>query len=510
MTSLPRPAMAIAFSVAITAGFLGSQGAWAQSENTEITIVLPEGPANLEPCSSVLSHVGRIIKQNVVEMLTEISPEDGSVSPRLAESWEQIDADTWRYHLRDGVTFHDGTPFNADAVVFSITRIMSPDITCVDRGKMLGGVSLSAEKVDDLTVDISGDSAMPISPTMMGAVAMVSPNTPANEATREPIGTGPYKFVSWVPEAVVLDRNDEYWGDEPEISRVTYVFRSDSAVRAAMVATGEADLAPEISPQDATNPDTDFSYFNSETSRFRIGATQPPLDDIRVRRAINLAVDREALHGTVFSKDAVIATQLVVPAINGYNPDIPVWKYDPEEAKRLLAEAAADGVAVDTPIRIIGRTGIYPNAAEAAEALMSMWQEVGFNMTLNMLEVAEWMKYSDKPYPEDRGPTLLQDQVDNATGDALSTAYPKYHTDGQTSEFSDPTLDAVLEKAVAATGDERREAWQEAFRMVQEDFVLEVPLFHMVGYTRVGPRIDWRPSLATNSEIQVARIKLRD
>src|SRR5690606_502429 len=118
----------------------------------------------------------------------------------------------------------------------------------------------------------------------------------------------------------------------------------ESAVRAAMVQTGEADLAPAIASQDATNPETDFSYFDSETTRFRIDATVPPLDDVRVRQALNLAVDREGLRGSIFSADVLPASQLVTPAISGYNPDLQVWEYDVEEAKRLIEEARADGV----------------------------------------------------------------------------------------------------------------------------------------------------------------------
>ena len=143
------------------------------------------------------------------------------------------------------------------------------------------------------------------------------------ERTREPVGTGPYRFVSWTPgTSVVLERSADYWGEPPEVAKVTYVFRGESAVRAAMVAAGEADIAPNIAVQDATDPEMDFSYFNSETSSLRIDLSKPPLDDLRVRKAINLAIDRDAMIGTIFSEDVVKATQMVVPSINGHNPDL--------------------------------------------------------------------------------------------------------------------------------------------------------------------------------------------
>jgi peptide/nickel transport system substrate-binding protein len=504
-----KAVFASALAGAVAATVLVASPVVAQAAGTEITIVLPEAPDKLDPCSSVLSQVGRIIKQNVTETLTRISSTDGSITPELAESWDQTSPETWQFHLRKGIKFHDGAPFNADAVVHTIKRLMNKDIVCSDRSKALAGLELTAKAIDENTVEITGDAPMPIFPTMMGMIAIVSPNTPDTAATREPIGTGPYRLASWTPDAVVLEQFDGYWGDKPQITKATYVFRSDSAVRAAMVETGEADLAPEISVTDATNPQTDFSYFNSETTRFRINTDQPPLNDLRIRKALNLAVDRDALHGTIFSKDAVPSTQLVVPAISGYNPNIPLWKHDPEEAKKLIAEAKADGVPVDQTIHMIGRIGMYANSAEAAEALMSMWQDVGFNVDLKMLEVGEWLKYEEKPYPENEGPVLVMDQVDNNFGDAVFTVFNKYHSKGATSAFDNAELDAAIEKAQAATGDERKRLWQEVFEDVEVKYVLGVPLFHMVGYTRVGPRLDWRPSLSTVSEIQLASIKLR-
>jgi len=327
------------------------------------------------------------------------------------------------------------------------------------------------------------------------------------ERTRDPIGTGPYRFANWdVGQSIVLERNDDYWGEAPAVERATYVFRSESAVRAAMVETGEADIAPNIAVQDATNPEMDFSYPNSETSRLRIDMAIPPLDDIRVRRALNLAIDRDAFVGTIFPADVVTATALVVPSINGHNPDLEPYPYDPEEAKRLIDEARADGVAVDTPIRIVGRANIYPNATEAAEAIMAMYEAVGLTIDLQMVEVATWVDIFTTPFAEDRPPSLHQAQHDNNNGDAVFTVFFKYHCDGGQSTTCDPELDALIEKATVSTGDERRQAWQEAFRMIHEDLVVDVMMFHMVGYTRVGPRISFTPSISTNSELQIADI----
>src|SRR5690606_26332605 len=118
----------------------------------------------------------RVINMNITETLTNIQPKEGTVAPALAESWEQVDDKTWRFKLREGVKFQDGAPFNADAVVFTVKRLMNPAITCDSRSKF-GDITLTPKAVDEHTVDITSDIPIPIMPTLMGTVQIVSPNT---------------------------------------------------------------------------------------------------------------------------------------------------------------------------------------------------------------------------------------------------------------------------------------------------------------------------------------------
>jgi len=501
----PRPRWSGILAGGALACVLASGSAGAAQRT--VTIVLSEEPDILEPCQSSRSNIGRVIKQNIVETLTEIDPKDGQITPRLATAWKQVDANTWRFTLRSGVTFHDGADFDASAAVASINRTMNEAIECEIRTKFFGGLTVTPKAIDATTLEVVTDKPAPILPTMMGTMAIASPNSPANESTNTPIGTGPYRLEGWdVGQEIVLARFDGYWGKKPAAERARYVWRTESTVRAAMIKAGEADIAANIAVQDATDPSMDFSYPNSETSRMRIDVTRPPLDDRRVRLALNYAIDRDAIRGSIFSADVIPATQLVVPSINGHNPALEVWPYDPDKAMKLLAEARADGVPVDNEITMVGRINIYPNATEVMEAMHAMLQAVGFNVKLQMLEVAEWVDVLTKPYAEDRPPVLLQSQHDNNNGDAVFTVYNKYHSDGANSTLSDPKLDAVIEAAEKAVGDERRKLWQEAFRMIHEDIVADVPMFHMVGYTRVGPRVNFTPNISTNSELHLEEI----
>jgi len=186
-----------------------------------------------------------------------------------------------------------------------------------------------------------------------------------------------------------------------------------------------------------------------------------------------------------------------------------VWAYDPAKAKQLLDAARADGVAVDAEITLLGRIGIYPNSTEVMEAIMAMYQGVGLNVKLKMLEVAEWVDILTKPYAEDRGPVLQQSQHDNNNGDAVFTVYNKYHSEGAQSTIGDPKLDDVIVRAGKATGDERRALFQQAFAIINEQIVADVPMYHMVGYTRVGKRINFKPSISTNSELQLAHMTFK-
>ena len=473
-----------------------------------LTVVLSEEPDIVDPCEATRSNVGRIIMQNVAETLVEIDPKDGSIKARLATSWKQTDNLTWEFNIRKGVKFHDGADLNAKTVVKSIKRALNPKYDCEARTKFFGNISVTPSAVGSHTVAIKTKTPQPIMPAMMGIMSITSPNTQEAKGERNPQGTGPYVFGKWTPgQSVTLKRFSGYWGSTPVVEDVMYVFRKESAVRAAMVNTGEADIAPNIAVQDATDPKMDFSYFNSETARLRIDMSQKPLDDIRLRKAMNLAIDLDALRGTIFAAGVVPQTQIVVPSINGHNPRLKPWPYNLAEAKKLVAAAKADGVDVGKEIVIIGRLGIYPNSTEAMEAMHAMLSEAGFNLKIKMMETAGWLNFLSRPYAEDRGPTLVQGQHDNNNGDAVFSMYNKYACEGAQSTTCDSKVEAGIKAATAATGDKRRDTWQEVQRRLHQDIVPDVQMFHMVGFSRVNPRIDFTPSIATNSQLQVSQVK---
>ncbi|WP_128255681.1 ABC transporter substrate-binding protein [Falsirhodobacter deserti] len=472
---------------------------------TDIRIVLSEELDLIEPCMATRSNIGRVILQNISETLTEYDTRDGKgITPRLATSWEQTD-NGWRFHLREDVNFSDGSTFDARDVKHSFDRAMSSEISC-ETPRYFGGMTVEATVVDDHTIDFTADPVQPILPLLLSLVTIVPEETPV-EFTRNPVGTGPYELTEWKPgQQIVLTRRDGYWGETPAVTSATYLFRSDPSVRAAMVATGEADLAPSISQNDANDPETDFSYLNSETVYLRLDHSVPPMNDVRVRKALKMGIDREAFIGTVLADGTELATALVPPTTTGWNPDVVPTAYDPEGAAALLEEAKADGVPVDVPIKMILRNGNFPGVTEVGEAIAQMLTGVGFNIDLQFVEVASHEEYYSKPFPTDAGPYMLMAMHDNDKGDPVFTMFFKYDSEGRQSGTADPKVDEMIAAAQAAVGEERARLWSELIAYLYDDIAADVPLFHTVGFTRVGKRLDFEPTIATNSQLQLSQI----
>jgi peptide/nickel transport system substrate-binding protein len=484
-------------------------GEAASAASDTLTVVVTDEPKSLDPCDTDLSGNSRVLRNNITETLVNLSPDNGSVTPSLATSWRQLDDLTWEFKLREGVTFHDGRPFDARAVVAALKRAQDPALACEVGLATLKGVKFNAEAVNPMTLVVRTDIIEPILPNKMAALDIGSPATPMDGKTRAPAGTGPYKLGSWAPgQSVSLSAWDGYWGSKPQIKNANIIWRAESAVRAAMVETGEAQIAYEIAPQDGTT-EQDRAFPNAETSLLRIDQDVPPLNDRRVREALNLAIDRDGLIGSVIHKEAQKAMQVVTPSVFGYNPDIPVWSYDPQKAKSLLDAARADGVPVDQEIVIYGRIGLYPNSSESLEAIQAMLSDAGFNARLEMLETSPWLKKLIKPWDKVRQPSILQTQIDNSEGDAVFTLPNRFTSDGNVSSIADPKLDALIADASKAAGDERKQLFQEAFKYIAVDAINIVPLFHMVTIARVAPGVNYTPDVQAGNEIKLKSISYR-
>lgn len=462
----------------------------AEIADGEIVIVQPNEPPNIDPGNHAYSYTGPIIYQNVIETLNLLDLKTGELSPRLAVSWEKTGDSTYVYKLREGVTFHDGAPFNADAVLYSIDRLFNIDVEAMARNKYWDHMTISAKKIDDYTVEVTGSQPEPLFLTRFSQVPIVSPNTPRNELTRTPVGTGPYVFAEWEPGVrIVLEQNDGYWGEKPEVTKATYVFRGEGSVRASMVEVGEADFTFTI-PEELATTELDQAYLNYETVYFIVGAWKPPFDDIRVRKAVDYAIDRTSIIGTIMPEETIPATTLFVPGTAGHDPDLEQTPYDPDMARQLLAEAKADGVPVDELVKIMYINNSFPGSNEILEAASLMLADVGFNIQMELVETGVYRGYRDEPRTDDY-PVILLSRHDNDKGDA-GFSYTRHLCESNRNPVCDEAFDAAILDALAESeGPDRDAKWHEVLRMMKEDIVGDVYLGHQVAFARVGPRIDY-------------------
>ncbi|GAA5153524.1 hypothetical protein GCM10023321_23890 [Pseudonocardia eucalypti] len=390
----PRPRALLACASAVLLAFTTAacSGAGAAPADT-VRIVLPGEPPTLEPCDASLTGTGVVVRSNITEPLAERDPDSGELRPLLATSWRQTTPTTWSFSIRPGVRFSDGTPFDAASAAFSIDRAVNLDIGCNVQGYVFGDTRLVTAAPDPGTLTVTTPAPDPILPLRLSFIEMVPRTTATGAKVREPVGTGPYRIEGWDEGArIVLARNPDYWGGRPAFERAEYRWRSDSSVRAAMVVNGEADIGTGLGPEDGAG-ELGVSFPNNETTALRIQATEPPLNDIRVRQAIGLVIDRPGIISALLDGDGTPAAQLVSKGVIGFNPDLHAEPFDPAGARALVEAARADGVDVSVPIRFIVRSGLFPRVAEVTQAIQYQLGRAGLNVKIQMMDSAEGLKY---------------------------------------------------------------------------------------------------------------------
>ncbi|AXK33531.1 peptide ABC transporter substrate-binding protein [Streptomyces armeniacus] len=500
-----RAAVLVAVGVLLTGGCtVANSGSAAGADTAQV--VLPEEPPTLEPCDASLTATGRVVRSNITEPLAERVPKTGELEPKLATGWKQTSPTTWRFTLRKGVTFHDGSAFDAKDAAFSVRRTVDSGIECNVDGYVFGDSEITATPVDGTTLQVTSEEPDPILPLRLSFVEMVPTSTDAKAKVREPVGTGPYRIDTWNQGINLrLDRYDGYWGKAPDYAAALYTWRAEGSVRAAMISSGEADVAVGLAPADGAGEHA-VEYPNNETSYLRMDAGKAPLDDLRVRQAINYAIDRKGLVASVFAGLGKPAGQLVPDGVTGHNPDIKAWPHDKQRAKSLIDEARSDGVPVDKKITIIGRNGIYPKAAEAMEVVQSALSEAGLKVEVKMLDVNAWTEYLLRPFPRDAGPTLLQAQHGNQAGDAAFTMDQIYGSKGAQSSYGTPGLDERIQRAERAAGRDRETGFADALAYQGEKVVRDAVLAHMTGIIALAPDVTYVPDSASGDEMHLAEI----
>lgn len=452
--------------------------------------VAPIEVASYDPKDNVDWHSGVF---DVYEALTYLDGETGEVIPRLAVSWEQLEPTVWRFKLREGVTFHNGEPFTAEAVQASFARVVQED----SANKYYAGPLVEAKPVDDYTVDIITEVADPIFPRRAIFLLIAAPgwvqSASADEIATTAVGTGPYKLTKWEKgQYLLFDAYENYWGTPARVPQLKIVARSESSVRADMIVTGEADIAYNITYDDADRVPVAVSASNVRVQGLRLNTRHPVLQDVRVRQAMAMAIDVKAIAETIYlGKVAPANGQMVNASATGWNPNLEPYPYDPDAARKLIEEAGAVG----TELTIIGNdAGYFQKDTEQLEAIANMLNEVGLNVQVQLVENTLRRQYLKSGTPDAPQSDLLHVQHGNDLMDSELTFDGYYVCDGSSSQFCDPELDALVEKASPLTGDERAKAFQDAWAYVYDKYPW-IPTINVEFLYAIGENVDWTPRI---------------
>ena len=366
--------------------------ALAQAGKSTMVLGMTLEPPGLDPTAGAASAIAEVVHYNILETLTKINP-DGSVSPLLAERWEvSPDLRTITFYLRKGVKFSNGEPFNAQAVRFSFTRAAGDKSTNKDKRTFAAMESVSA--VDEHTVVIINKEPDPDFLFYMGqATAVIVEPKSADGNNARPVGTGPYELDNWAKgSSITLKAWPGFRNASAiRIKRATFRFISDPAAQVAAVLAGDVDAFPRVAPRGASqfkaNPRLQTLITGSRAKTvLAINNARKPLNDVRVRRAISMAIDRKAVIAGAADGYGVPIGSHYVPGAFGYVDTTGINPYDPEKAKALLKEA---GVTTPLELSLVLPPPSY--ARQGGEVIVAQLAKIGITAKVQSVEWAQWL-----------------------------------------------------------------------------------------------------------------------
>lgn len=435
------------------------------------------------------SMIGRNIYYQLFGYLTR-HDENMQVVPELAESWEWIDDLTLRWHLREGVTFHNGEPFNAEAMKYSIERIMNEE-TGAPWIVVLSFID-HIEIVDEYTVDVIATIPTTSQLLEVGRMPMVPPKyieeIGAKAFAENPVSAGPWKFVEWVKgDKVVLERFDDYWQGPHPIERLVFRVVPDATTAFAEIQAGTLDVA-KISPEAcASLNESDLAHCNSARSIQNVQLTfTNETDDLAVRKAIAHAINVDAIIEFIMGGQARRTNGPLSTLVWGSNPDIVGYEYDPELAMQILADAGYAPGDVVMPLHFAA--GRIPKGREIAETIAGDLEQVGITVELMPAEYGTWF---DEHY-EGKHTGMSLSSSTATTGDPnqmfrdhLSATGIGYH---QSEE-----LDSYLVPVKEVVDPEERLPLVRAAEQYVQDNVLWIALFDVDLIYGINNKVEWAP-----------------
>ncbi|MEM6617211.1 MAG: ABC transporter substrate-binding protein [Pseudomonadota bacterium] len=458
---------------------------------------------NLGPNNQIAAHLfDAIVNQD----------ENQRLVPGLAVSWQTIDDLTWEFKLREGVTFHDGSPFTADDIICTFER--APDVPNSPSGYGTYLKGKTFEKVDDFTILAKTPEPYPLMLNDLSTVPIISDEVGCGATTEQfnageaAMGTGPWKFVEYVPgDRIVMEQNSDYWGDVPEFEKVTLRPIPSGPARVAALLAGDVDMINGVPTTDLAQlkANEDLAISEGVSNRviylhmdqFRESSPhitakdgsdiKNPLMDVRVRRAVSKAINRPAIVERVMEGQAIPAGQLLPEGFFGVSPNLEPEGYDPEGAKALLAEA---GYADGFKMRIHGPNDRYINDAKIVEAIAQMMTRIGVETDVETMPRSTYFGRASRGAP-DGGPEFSFILVGWGAGSGeasspLRSLIATFDADkgmgaSNRGRHSDPAIDALIMEALQTVDEDKRAALlAEATDKAIGDNLAIIPLHYQV------------------------------
>ena len=436
------------------------------------------------------------------DRLTEYGP-DLKVKPGLLASWKLVDDTTWEFKLRKGVAFHDGTPFTADDVIFTIDRIPSVPNSPNSFAQFTRGIE-SVKKVDDHTIVVKTKAPNPQLLSDFANIFVVSARAAKAATTADfnsgkaAVGTGPYKLVKFVSgELLEVERNDKYWGGKPQWAKVTERIIAKDPSRLASLLSGQVDAidAVPIADLERLKKDGKYALFRGPAALVHYVALDSardvspfvtakdgkplatnPLKDPRVRKALSLALNRDALTKRVMEGSATPASQMLPPIYPTSSRSLKPDPFDAARARALLKEAGwGDGFRI-----VLHATGDrYPNDAAVAQAIAQMWTRIGLKAEVEALPGAVFFTRASKQEFSAFAAQYGAEDSMNSLRALVATADPSkgFGTANRT-RYSNVVVDNLLTEALTTMDEElRQQKLERAINFAMADQPL-VPVFH--------------------------------
>ena len=478
---------AAAISAAALLG--GARSAAAQAGDTAV-IAIGGDPTSLDPLA-VEDGNERVVNDNVYETLVTRDAKE-QIVPWLAEKWEQPDETTWRFTLRQGVTFHNGEPFNAAAAVFSISRIISPELKSQFAPNL--ATIAGASKVDDATFDLKTKEPDPSLLARLFSIRMMAPKWTQNagqtvDSTTN--GTGPYRVTNWTRGVEVnLTANGSYWGGAPKIPAAKVRIIPEDQTRLSALQTGEVDIVRGLLPEQLAQAPATASALGPTYSFLRLSnLAGSPVADKRVRQALNYAIDKETLLKQLFGgQGSVLLGELAGPEVFGFNPSLQPYPYDVDRAKSLLNEAGAAGLEIE----IVGPQGRWTADGLTAQAIGGMLENAGIKATVQLINFDQWLKLADRGQTP-KTPPVMYFQTENPLFDADRTVTGYYTDAGSFSAYKNTALDPLIEQARGELDvAKRKQLYNQIFALGRDDPPAAF-LLQLADVWGLSKRIKWQP-----------------